>query len=863
MLNSLDQNAIKSVTVLKDAAAVAPYGMAGANGVILITLKSGEVSKPKLSYDMYYGFQNPTRVIDRLNSYQFAKAYNIANANMGVSPMFTPEEVEGFKKTTEGAPDANPDAYPNTNAFEQYRNKNTPMTSHSLSLTGGSEIVKYYLNFSYLNQQGMWETANRNRYSLVSNIGIQATKTTELKLNINGSRDITREPGIGGENIMNITQLYLPIDPTIFSNGLLGAAVPLPGRNGGLVLDHIINSGYLDISSTIVQSQLAVVQQIPFVKGLSVSGFLTYTPNFWAAKQWQVGVPPYYRYNRETGEFDEIDRSLDDPARLYQRKMEGENLNYIAKINYQNTFGKHALAFDGIVDITDGDTNDFEGAKKNYVLNIDELDQGSPNKDDWTTLSGSSDYFRWIGYIGRLEYNYNSKYFLEATARYDGHYFFAPGHKFGLFPAVSMSWRLSEEEFVKNNFPFVDNFKFRTSYGVSGNLASGPFQYLSAYDFQEIGAVLEGDSYSALKESSEPNPLITWEQANKFNVGMDINLWKGKLNLTTDYFFEKRSNMLVSPLASVSSEYGIGLTQVNDGIMENQGIEFTLSSMHQFGRDFNAGIKADFSFARNKLLEIYESPATRNDPERSRTGRPLNTLFGLEADRLFQERDFDATGELILDTDNDGIQDIADPGLEVHPGDIKYVDINGDGEINGEDETVIGKAPLPEIMYGINPYVQYKGFDLNVFLQGAGNNSILMYEQITQPFFTAEINPVAEVVTDAWAPDNKDARYPRLLSGQRTNNATVSSWWVWDASYLRIKNVELGYNLPQHLLDKFGFETCRLYVSGNNLHVFTRVPFIDPEVSADGLARNDQGYGSGASYPQQRTFQFGLNLTFK
>jgi hypothetical protein len=260
---------------------------------------------------------------------------------------------------------------------------------------------------------------------------------------------------------------------------------------------------------------------------------------------------------------------------------------------------------------------------------------------------------------------------------------------------------------------------------------------------------------------------------------------------------------------------------------------------------------------------VYEPEATFNNPDRRRTGRPLGTLFGMKADRLFQEADFDATGKLVLDTNQDGIQDVAVPGVIVHPGDIKYVDVNGDGKINGEDETVIGKAPFPGIMYGITPTISYKGIDLSVFMQGAGKYSVQLYEQLTQPFFSAEVNPVADVVTDAWTPENTTARYPRLLSGQRTNNGQLSSWWVWDASYFRIKTVQLGYTLPTKFIDKLGLAACRMYIAGNNMFVFTKVPFIDPEVSANGLARNGQGYGSGAAYPQQRVFQFGLNLTFK
>lgn len=863
ILNTLDQNSIQSVSVLKDAAAVAPYGMAGANGVILITLKTGKVGKPKLSYDTYSGFQNPTRIISRLNSYQYAASYNAANANMGVAPMFSDAQVAGFKQTVEGDPNANPDAYPNTNAFQQYRNKNTPMTSHSFSVSGGTEAVKYYLNLGYFAQNGMWSTSNRNRLNLLSNVSANITKTTTLSFNINASKDKTTEPGIGGDNIMNLSQLYLPIDPTIFSNGLLGSSVPIPGRNGGLVLDDIIHNGYLDISSTIFRTQIMINQKLPFLKGLSLTGMVTSTPNYWAAKQWQLPTRPYYNYSLSTGKYNLVDNSINPVASLYVKKSQGENYNYNAQVNYSNTFGKHALAFLGAIDVYDGNNDYIEGAKKNYVLNIDELNQGSASPANWTMLNGSSDYFRSMGYVGRMEYNYNSKYYFELAARYDGHYFFAPDHKFGLFPAVSLGWRLSEEKFIKDNFSAINNLKLRLSYGSSGNLASGPFQYLSSYVFRPVSAVLNGNPYSGLMEGSEPNPLITWESANKFNIGADLNLWNGLISLSADYFNERRNNMLVNPNAAVSSEYGIGLSQVNDGSMMNEGVEFTLSSNYSMNRNLKIGLNANFTFARNKLLQVYETAATYNNLDRRRTGRPLGTYFGLKADRLYQESDFDATGHLVLDTDKDGIPDVATPMNDVHPGDIKYVDVNKDGKIAGDDETVIGKSPFPEIMYGITPYISYKGLDFSIFMQGAGNSSLRLGDQLAQPFFTAEVNPVAKVVTDAWTPENPTARYPRLLTGQRVNNGGISSWWLFNGSYLRIKTVQLGYTLPRTFIDKLGLEACRMYIAANNLFVFTKVPFVDPEQTPSGVARNGQLYGTGASYPQQMVLQIGLNLTLK
>lgn len=850
-LNELNPSSVENITVLKDAAAVAPYGMAGANGVILVTLKKGLQNDVKLSYDGYVGFQNPTRIIDRLNSYEYALARNQAEFNAGNNPAYTSRQVEGFRRTVYGLEGANPDAYPNSNVFEQYRNKNTPVTSHTFSIAGGGKMSKYFVSLGYYGQKGMWSTSNTHRFNLTANLEMQVTKSTQVSVKINGWNRVNNSPG-SGQNIMNLTGIYLPTDITRFSNGLLGAN----WRN--IVFEDQVLNGYTKDRNTSLTTQINIMQQLP-VKGMSLTGIVAYSPSFTFYKRWMTPTSKYYHYNIDTDEYDEV-TSEASRARLGESMRQQSAMNYQLHFNYMTSFGKHAFAFLAAVDISSGRWDVIGGEKTDYILDLDELSQGNPDKKYWG-LTGTSARFRQIGIIGRLSYNYAWKYFVEVSARHDGHYFFAPGHRFGTFPAVSLSWRISEENFIKDKVKAVDNLKLRASYGISGNLAGSAFQYASTYDVHSLAAILDGVPQMGLSERSEANKLITWEKAAKYDVGIELKMWKGLLNLEADYFYEKRGNMLVNPNAIVPSEYGIGLAEQNNGEMMNQGVDMLLGTTIPITKDFHFSLSGNFTFARNKILKMYETEATYNDPKRRRTGRPLGTQFGLQAERLYQESDFDVSGNLLP------IHPI--PDVPVKPGDIKYVDTDHNGYINGDDETVIGRSVFPEIMYGFTPAFTYKGLEISAFFQGAGRSSVQLYEGVIAPFYSTEANPAAVPVRNAWTPENPDARYPRLTSGKSANNARRSSWWMWNGAYLRVKNIELAYNFPQKWLARnLRIEGLRIYVSLQNFFVLTDVPVIDPEVPSSGFARDyersgqTRNYGEGVGYPQQKIYQLGVNLKF-
>lgn len=849
--SNLDPNSIESMTVLKDAAAVAPYGMAGANGVILVTTKRGNKGKPTLSYNGYVAYQNPTTLVDMVNAYDYVRLRNIADINSGQSPSFSAEEVEGYRKSSEGAADADYDKYPSTDAMEELLDKNTPMTAHNFSISGGSENTTYYIGMGYLYQRGLWSTANKRRYNLVANIEAKPTKTTTVGLSLKGWNDMIKRPGLEEDRaVFSKALAWWPINSFRYSNGLLA------NNNGRPTMLPLLTTGYSKSDETRINATLSVQQELSFIKGLSLKGAVSYDPNMYFAKTWKQPTPSTYNINTSVVPyvFTEVPNTARPSLSVSSDRF--REFTYQGFLNYDKSFGKHNVTVLGVVEVGDIFHDYFSASRSNYQLYIDELNLGSSDPEDAGNGGSSSESTR-IGYVYRFAYNYGEKYLFETSGRYDGHYFFAPGKKFGFFPAFSLGWRLSEESFIKDNISWIDYLKVRASWGKSGNLAGGPFQYSSAMGVRGNAYVLDGMVVQGAFERLESNPNITWEVANKSNVGLEFSLWDGLLDAEVDYFFEKRNNMLVSPGSLVPAEYGIGLAQQNAGIMENRGIDLSLGSYHTFANGIRLDLRANFTYAKNKLIETFENAVTLNDPNRRRTGRALNSRFGLKALGLFQESD-DKNGDgLISKEDGFPTQTFG----AISPGDIRYADINGDGKIDNSDETFLGYPILPQIVFGLNPRVSYRNFDLSVLLQGATQTTIpSLRGDLMWGFFNgANINQA--VADDSWSPENPDARYPRLFGqGGNANNQQNSSFWNWDGSYLRVKHLEFGYNIPASLLSKINIESLRVYFSGQNLMTMSKLnAFIDPEMGQGGGNFNNS---IGWYYPQQKVVSLGLNIVF-
>lgn len=832
----LDPNNIESFTVLKDAAAVAPYGVAGANGVILVTTKSGTENKPTLTYHGYIGFQSPTILPEQVNSYEYAILKNVGAVNVGQPKPYSDEVLHKLKDGSD------PDAYPPyNNLYGELIKYNSPLTKHNIEISGGTENFKYYGSVGYMYQDGMWQAeytpAKSNQYNVTMNVDAKVTGITNVSLRLNGSvKDASRPPSDlwdwGTDRIFELIKYaHLESGPLWYSNGMAGTYVSAA----------LATSGVFKRLNTNIFTQLEITQEIPFISGLKLSGLIAYDPSWDNNKTWRTPVhlasinTSKLPYVITDGIFGDTKPSLRQIWNQYQQ------LTFQAKANYTKQLGAHNFTFMSVFETKNNRMEGLNAYRRNYDVFIDEINMGSSSNKDISNGGTSSDA-KQIGIAYRLNYDYLSKYLFEVTGRYDGHYYFAPEKRFGFFPAFSVGWRMSEEKFLKNA-TWLSNLKLKASYGEVGALAGGPYQYMSLYSVWGPGYVFGSSGVSVAAENAEPNKNITWERAKKTNIGIELGVDNNRIRIEANYFYEKRSNMLVSPTIIVPLEYGIGLSQVNSGIMQNKGIDLLYELDYPVTKDLNIGLTGTFTFAKNKLLQIYESDVTYNNPERRRTGRPLGTQFGYKSIGYFQVDDFDSNGDL-------------KPGIavqqwgKVYPGDIRYQDTNMDGIINSLDEVVIGNPSMPQIIYGISPRINYKDITLDLFFQGTGLVDAYFFREAVWPFWNGMSAYKSNF--DYWTPENIHAKNPRMTPSPMANNTQTSSHWVQDVSYLRLKNATVSYALPSKICNLTNLSNAIIYISGTNLLTFTKLKNMDPEIE----------YNRGNTYPQQKVISLGINVTF-
>lgn len=821
-ISQINPNEIESITVLKDAAAIAPYGLAGANGVILITTKRGTAGKVSMTFDTWYGVQRPTQYPDYLNAYEFASTLNVANKNAGLAAAYSEEQLQKYKDGSD------PDHYPDHDWMKEVIDFNAPMNNQSLTFSGGSDKVRFFSSLGRLYQQGSVDVINYSRYNLASNVDVNATKSTVISLDLKASLEVTKNPGS-----QTGTGIYTQVtkNPPLLNQQLKFSN----GKPGNALLPSIYESGYNRENSNILFSQLSIEQSIPSIPGLSFKAVAAYDKNYETTKQWQL---PYSIYSLNAqDEFIETKAGVAAPS-LNQGFEEAINTTLQGYITYKQAFGKHGVNALAVAELRQGDNNNFGASRLNYQVTLDELNLGSSSKADLDNY-GISNSSKQLGFIYRLGYDFDQKYIAEFSGRYDGHYFFAPGKRFAFFPAVSLGWRLSEERFIKDNYNWIDNLKLRGSYGISGNLAGNPFQYLSSYGLNS-SYIFGGTQVQGAFERSEPNTSITWETAKKADIGLEAMFFKGRLGFEFDVFTERRSDMLVSPNAVVPVEYGIGIAQVNAGIMENRGLDFALNTSNSFSNGLTLNGGFTFSYAKNKLVQTFENAATLNNPNRSRTGRPLDTQFGLRALGLFQSQaEIDAS---------------ATQFGTLKPGDIKYDDVNGDGKINDDDQVVIGRPAFPQMIFGLTANIGFKGFDVGMLWQGATQSSFQLTNEASNPFFNGA--KIFRDQLDYWTPDNPDATYPIIMPSPTTNSQQVSTFWQRDGTYLRLKNIELGYTIPKTVMDRLKISSIRVYGSGQNLLTFSAEKYLDPEIGVSSASKRARYYF------QQKVFTFGISANF-
>lgn len=851
-IRQVDPSSIETITILKDAAAVAPYGIGGANGVVLITTKKGQTGKARVSINTSLGYQNPTYLPDMLSAKDYMALQNEAYLHQtpgGTNLPNNPETVANYDALHQ----EDPWRYPDSNFLDIF-NKNVPVQNHNVQVSGGNEFVTYHAGVGYFDQKGIFDPVNYRRYNYNMSIEVAATNTTKLGMSLLASiertNDVDADEQTSGHLFRSFYK-FLPNQSLIYPEG------DKWGESSANTPVGVLRSpGYRKTDGNTQLATFFVEQQI--IDGLSVRGVFSYDPNYRKVKLWHVPFV-YHKIDLSQQPYTYTEAiSLQEGAGRPFRWLGHEehsliNYTYQGYVNYQKTFGDHSITALGVVEVRETTSSELTTRRNNFAIGIDELSFGSSDKLDYDN-SGISGTGSEIGYVYRVGYTYRDKYILEAAGRYDGHYYFAPGARWGYFPAFSGAWRISEENFMKST-GWLDELKIRGSWGKAGMLAGDPFQYQAGYDLRgNAYAFGNGTLVQGSRVPREANPNITWEVSTKSNVGVDLSLWSGKLNMEVDYFIESRNGMLLAPQVTLPVEYGLSLSQENKGRMKGKGVEIVLGTQQRYANGLDFSIQANFTYATNSMQEVFETDAERANPNRTKVGRPYQTPYGYKSDGLFQLSD-DINGDGVIDAE-DGYNVVQFGAL--HPGDIRYVDLSGpngvpDGLIDDHDLTVIGKPYYPLMTFGLTPTLSWKGFDLGLFFQGSGQSSINVRQFMTVPFENNGSNTGYEYLNNRWTADNPNGKYPRSTPAPYANNTKDSDFWWINSSYLRLKTLNIGYTLPSTLTQKLKLSSVRVYGVAQNVFTISKIKHIDPEM---GYTHRE------TAYPVMRATTLGLDITF-
>jgi TonB-linked SusC/RagA family outer membrane protein len=819
--SSIDPNDIESVTVLKDAASAAVYGARAANGVVLITLKQGKSGKTQISYSGSIGTQMPTVRSKMMNSYEYAKYYNEARLNSGNTAAFTDAEVEKFRM-------GNDPAYPNTDWWAASVHESAPIQQHNLTIQGGADKIKFFISAGTLNQKGLYDLSSFQRNNLRTNINFQINENLSIMADVTGrteNRNQSAADFSAWRSVLNgkpTLPAYVP--DSVEKDGI--------GDNGlsASPIGQFSRSGYDKNSSTYIMSTAEINYKLSWIQGLSAKGRFALDKSFYHSKTFTT---PYTYYSYDNANKIYQSHTTGSFPTLQEDRAEGAQTTYQFSLSYDNKFGNHNVSGLLLYEQMDGSSSDISAYREGFLSPaIDQIFGGSnQNKNN----GGSASENARQGYVGRVNYNYADKYLLQANFRYDGSYNFAPDKRWGFFPAVAAGWRVSEESFMKG-ISFLSNMKLRASYGQFGNDRISPFQYLTGYVLST--GYITGNNYNTgIVDAGLPNPNVTWETATNTDLGLDLGFFHGKLESELTYFHKRTKDILLPRNGSVPATFGATLPDENIGIVENTGYEIMLRHSDRKG-NWEYSIEANLTHARSEVI-FMDEPANVEDRIR-KTGHPFDQFYGLVSKGFFQNQ-----AEINSWADQDG-----QGNASLKPGDIKYQDINKDNVIDGFDVTRIGKSGTPEYVFGLNLGASYKGVGFITNFQGAtAFNRYLVLDP-----FGIDQNALA-VNSNAWRPDNPNAAYPRLTQGLTANNKQVSSQWLVDNTYLKLRNAEIYYTLPAKLIKKIGVQSLRVYVSGNNIITFSKRDFVDPELLS--ISGGDVLY-----YPHLKSYNAGINVNF-
>ncbi|MBO5806096.1 MAG: TonB-dependent receptor [Tidjanibacter sp.] len=857
-LDDINPNDIASISVLKDAAAASVYGLNSAGGVIIVTTKSGKEGKNELNYTGSVGVSVNANFPDFLNAEQFAWYYNKGREMDGMSPIFTAEQVALMTNGDDS------DGWGDTNWIDEVFGVGMN-TKHNISTSGGNDKVRYFASLGYMNQHGNISAYTYEKYNIRANINSQVSDNLTLKLTVAGGTDNKNNPGFssGGSESdgtwMSVARQAVashPYLPKTYQG--LPTATPNNIGQGSSPIAAVEQSGYNRNEGYEVQTNIELEYKSPALKGLTARVMGSFDHGYSMSKI--LATPVYVMLaSLPTDGSTQMNYSKVQDVRgtsyntLGEGIYSGTSLLGNAQLQYVTKIGEdHDLDVMVVGEMRQYKARSLASYGKELpFIELPELGFATPSD---SPISGSSSLTRQMGFVGRLRYAYADKYMLEATARYDGSYKFAgniDGKRWGLFPAISLGWRISEEEFLLGSDEWLENLKFRLSAGEVGVDDVSAYGFLNQYG-QGSPVYLGGNRFNTLAVTSIANLNLTWARTRSFNVGLDASFWRGLLGFELDLFYTHTYDMLTYMGGKYPPSMG-GYYPVyeNFGEQDSRGLELVLTHKNSIGEGANAlhyNVALNLTYAYARWLK-YTDKADTPDYQ-CYAGQELGAMLGWVADGLYQSEE---------EIDNS-------PwpwGQRPRVGDIKYVDLSGNGIVDYEDKAFTGRSNRPKLTAGLNLSLSWRNFDFATLITGAAMFDISLtgtyYNGMddntifTETFKEGGNSPVF-LVENAWREDNPNGTYPRLtVNAPTNNNGLASTFWFRDGKYLRVKSVQLGYNLTEKACKRIGLSGVRLYVEGANLLTLSGLPEgIDPE--SPGV---NNGY-----YPQQKTFMGGISITF-
>jgi len=808
-LNNLNPDDIASIDVLKDASAAAIYGSRGANGVVLITTKHGAEGKGHLSFDFFTAWQKATSVVKMLNAPQFAALNNelLTNGNQNKNPAFANPDTLGVGTDWLGA------------LF-----RTAPMQNYSLAYSGGSDKYNYYVSGSVLDQKGIVINTGYKRYTVQFNS--QAKVLNWLRFGNNVT--LTADDKPSGSYDIRSAMAANPVQAIYNKDGSYSNVLGNPLWYGDIT--NQIGTSNINQNDTkgynILGSVYAEASLFPGLKFKSTAGIQA---SFFDSRSW---APVYnFQPNPQTAAYlaEQFNKSLTylwDNYFTYDKILGADHhLTVLAGASAQNN------RFDYL-----------SGNKTNFPSNLtQQLNSGTGQAN----VGGDASEWALLSFMGRINYGYKDKYLVTATLRRDGSSRFGTDNKYGTFPSASAAWRISKEDFFKVNF--INDLKLRAGYGITGNQNIGNYSFASALQIAQYN--FNNNAVSIVYPLVLPNPGVQWEQVEQSNIGLDATMFNNRVSLTVDAYIKNTSKMLVPAVVPVTTGYSsTNVPSINAGSMQNKGIEIGVLTKNITGA-FSWNTDFNISFNQNEIKSLNDSTPLFVDNYGlnanfgiDQKGHPANEFYGFVTDGIFQNQ---------KDVDNHAVQQAGTTASNsTSPGDIRFKDLNSDGVINAGDRTYIGN-PNPKFIYAMNNSFAYKGFDLSIFLQGVYGNKIFNANNIYQEGMSTAQNQT-ERTLGRWEGEGTGNFMPRAIYGDPNQNSRVSTRYIEDGSYLRIKNVTIGYTLPMQLVQRIKFSSVRIYASCLNLATFTRYSGFDPEVGVNGV--------DYSVYPVTRTISVGVNL---